>query len=136
MKVVVCADKQGGMLFGGRRVSRDRVMLSDMIDMLNGGRLCISPFSAKLLEPYQCEKLISTSFLDEATERDICFVENIPLLPYLDKISSLTIYRWDKEYPFDFQLDIRPFDMGFKIDDVIELNGFSHDIIDKEVYIK
>ncbi len=136
MKIIVCADKQGGMLFAGRRTSRDKVMLQNMIDMLGGRKLFISPFSEKLLSPYQFDKHISASFLDEAGEDDICFVENVPLLKYLDKINTLIIYRWDKEYPFDFQLDLKPFDVGFKIDDVVELKGFSHEIIDKEVYVK
>ncbi len=124
------------MLFNNRRVSRDSVLIQDMIRDIDGDKLYISPFSEKLLADYGIRLKISDKFLDRAGKNDFCFVENAHLAPYLKEICELTVYRWNRHYPSDFTLDIDPIESGFSLTATAEFVGSSHEKITKEVYTK
>ena len=71
MKLVICVDDRGGMLFNKRRVSRDKLMIEDMAKDLDGGELYISSFSEKLLADSGIDIKISSSFLKKAKENHL-----------------------------------------------------------------
>ena len=47
MIVFVCLDDNNGMMFGGRRQSRDRVVIQDILAQCECSRLWIDEYSAK-----------------------------------------------------------------------------------------
>ena len=129
MRVALCIDDYGGMLFNGRRQSRDRVLLADLLREA-AGRLRISPFSAKLLA--DAPATVSEDYLTAAGDADLCFVEKDALLPFADRIDELILYRWNRHYPADTYCDL---DLGgFRLVEATEFVGSSHEKITKERY--
>lgn len=93
-----------------------------------------SSYSKPLFEGGNLKVKYSDNYLDLATDEDYCFVEREQLCPYKDKISTVTVYRWDKAYPADVTLDL-PLD-SMKAVSTAELEGYSHKKIIKEIYTK
>ena len=52
MKVFICIDKDGGMMFNHRRQSRDRTVVEDVIRHISDRRLYICPYSKELFPRY------------------------------------------------------------------------------------
>ena len=139
MKIVVCVDDNGGMLFNQRRQSRDAILLEDMLSMVEEmeGKLWIAPFSEKLIKPYMEERpfiTIDENYWDEAEAQDFCFVENETPMKWNEKIDSIILYRWNRVYPADtyFDMDLR----GWQLISTGEFSGASHERITKEVYTR
>ena len=130
---IVCVDERNGMLFSGRRQSQDRIVREDILKEIQGHTLWMNAYSAKQFSHSDCPNLlIAEDFLQQAGEQDFCFVENQCLTPYLDHISTLFVYRWDRRYPADFYLDI-PLDT-FILQSTADFSGYSHKKIQKERY--
>ena len=55
------------------------------------------------------------------------------LRPYKDKINSVIVYKWNRQYPSDMKLDIEPSE-GRVLVSSVEFAGYSHEKITKEVY--
>ena len=136
MRVIVCLEDKGGMMFNHRRQSRDRVLIADVVRMADGRRIFISPYSAMLFEESGASLVCDESFLDLADGDGYCFVEDRALAPYADRIKEITVYKWNRKYPCDFELDITPSAAGFKKKSTREFKGPSHDKITREVYKK
>jgi hypothetical protein len=132
MKVIVCIDDNGGMLFNKRRQSRDRKVMEDISLMTD--KIWIHPFSEKLLTEGEMkfDYVVDEAFLEQAKEGEYCFVENMALLPVADRIEELVIYHWNRKYPADFKLDL-PY-KKWKKQSKEEFAGFSHEKITKEIY--
>jgi hypothetical protein len=64
----------------------------------------------------------------------VCFVENVDVKPFIDKIDTVTLYHWNRVYPRDFVFDINLEKEGFSLVSVREFVGYSHENIKKEVY--
>lgn len=85
---------------------------------------------------YKNDKNDKTDIIDKTDEQDFYFIEKIEHLNKINwnKIEELILYRWDKKYPADCTLDI---DWGaFNFNSVQEFQGYSHDKIIREVYVK
>lgn len=131
MKIAICIDKSGGMLFGGRRLSQDSVLREKLLEIVTDGNLLMNEYSAKQFE--ENEKLkISEDFLLSANDNDICFVENVDIP--IDKVSEVYLFNWNRNYPADtyFEFDLK--DLGFKRIRKEEFVGSSHKKITLEVY--
>ena len=140
MTFAVCVDDRGGMLFNNRRQSRDRAVVADLLALAEGEgkRLCVSGFSQKLFEGIEgVEPLVKVldRFPEDAGEGDICFAENISLAPWEDRAERLVIYRWNRAYPGDLFFDIRT-EAPWRLVSVEEFEGYSHEKITKEIYVK
>lgn len=133
MNVIVCVDDSLGMLFNNRRQSRDSVLINRVIDMCDKSRLWIGEFSRSLFSTFDCPiMIINDNFLNEAVVGDYCFVENVHLTPIIDKIEKLIVYKWNRSYPSDFQLDI---DLSkWSLISSNDFKGSSHEEITMEVY--
>ena len=131
MKVIICLDDNGGMLFNNRRQSRDKEVLKDIINNLKGEKLHISPFSEKLFADYSENVIVDEDFLNEASENDVCFVENNALKD-VSGISEITVYKWNRIYPSDLKCDI-DFSL-YTLVESVDFKGFSHDKITRETY--
>lgn len=136
MTVFVCIDDRGGMLFNKRRQSRDSKVIEDVVRTVGDGVLYISDFSELLFSESDASVISVPNPLDSASEEGFVFVENFNLAEYLDKIDRLIIYKWNRKYPYDFQLDVDPSAAGFKMKSKREFVGTSHDNITREDYAK
>ena len=134
MKIIVCLDDYGGMLFNFRRQSRDRVLINDLISDLGEKKLYISEFSEILFEPHKGKYEIVDDFSKVCDEDCVCFIENVDVKSYLDKISAVTVYYWNRVYPRDLVFDIDLEKEGFSLMSSYEFEGYSHENIRKEVF--
>ncbi len=135
MKVFVCVDDDGGMLFGDKRQSRDRLLLADVRQTATDGRLLINSFSEGLFRK-EGGYTLSDDPLKEAEKTDFCFIENLPLAPYKQEIDTLYVYKWNRRYPATTHLDIDPQRAGFTLTEKTDFVGSSHEKITKETYKK
>lgn len=135
LTVAVCVDDRLGTLFAQRRQSRDRVLIADLISTAQDKHICINRFSKTLFEQYPATVICDDLFRD-CPAQSVCFAENIPLLPHIDQISTLIIYRWNRHYPADTYFDLDPMRDGFTLISTTEFKGSSHECITKEVYHK
>ena len=133
MNIIVCIDDDNGMMFNRRRQSRDKAIIQDIINTVSKNRLFMDKYSASLFADYDVEVIAERSFLSKADECDYCFVENKKLRPYKDKINSVIVYKWYRQYPSDMKLDIEPSE-GRVLVSSVEFAGYSHEKITKEVY--
>ena len=132
---IVCVDDNWGMAFGGRRQSRDREVCARIPADAAGQTLWCSPYSRALFAPLPGLRLAAEEdFLDRAGPGELCFVEDRPLLPWLERMEGLVLYRWNRRYPADVYLDIRPEPPGWRLVSREEFSGSSHPRITKEVY--
>lgn len=131
MHVITCLDQRNGVLFNHRRQSRDRLLISHVLENCKGSELYISPFSADLFL-HEPGITVAENPLSAASTGDFCFIEGLPLAPVEKEIEELILYRWDKTYPADtyFDLDLR----SWHLKEQVDFAGYSHEIITKEVY--
>ena len=133
--VAVCVDDNLGMTFLGRRVSKDRVLVSEFMDTAKENRVFINSFSKKIFEAYEKAEIVDSP-LEAADDGSYCFIENLPLKSHLDLISTLIIYRWNRIYPYDMKLDVDPEKEGFRLFETKDFAGSSHNKITKEVWVR
>ena len=130
MNIIVCLDKNGGMLFNRRRQSRDEKVFEDIKGYCEN--LYANAFSEKLLRSYNVSFTLDNAMLDRAGSGEWCFVEDLSLAPYAKRIERVVIYRWNRIYPKDFSFDLSL--DGYTSVSVTEFAGKSHETITKEIY--
>ena len=135
MIAVLCLDDMEGMLFHERRQSRDRKVTEKILELAEGSRLWIHPFSQPLFAKCAAGNLtVDERFLEEAEEGEYCFVENQGLGAWENRLEKIVIFRWNRHYPADFYLDICL--ERWKKTGEEEFAGYSHEKITREVYEK
>lgn len=123
MKLIVCVDKENGILFNHRRVSRDREIIADLLK--EEEQIKILESSKNLFG--ESEKVeVCSDFNPE----DTIFWEDT--IPQDFPIDELIVYRFDKVYPSDVKLNIDLSQLDLESVEVIP--GYSHTEILKEVY--
>jgi hypothetical protein len=129
MRVIICLDDGLGMIFGGKRQSRDKAVLADIASEY--GSVSILPFSEKMIAQAGLSYTLKSS-LDEIGKDETAFIESINPATFADRIEELVIYRWNRKYLADMKctLDLS----GFKRVSVTEFVGNAHDKITKEVF--
>lgn len=121
---IVCIDLRNGLSFNGRRTSRDRIVIQDILSYAEDKTIWVLPYSLMLF-PEGTVKVWNDQSVVE--EDDYFFIElEMPNLYF----SQLIVYRWDKRYPFDEKVDLSKY--RFVIQE--ELEGNSHEVITREVY--
>ena len=136
MKLIVCLDERRGMMFAGRRQSRDKRVTEDILRDLNGGVLYISPYSQKLLADSGADIRVALDPIAAARqERDATvFLEDRAAPASTDGIDAVTVYLWGETYPSDLTFDM---DLSaYRRRAVITFRGNSHEKITKEIYTK
>ena len=131
MKIIVCVAKNGGMLFNGRRVSRDSVLCDKVLEITNASRLLMNNYSAKQFADTS-KIIIDDDFLNNAADDDFCFVENTAVP--VEKIDSIYRFNWNRDYPADFFFEIDPKECGFKKVKTENFEGSSHKKITLEIF--
>ena len=130
MTVFVCVDDNLGLRFNGRRQSKDRAVIADILKSLDG-ELFLEPYSAKLFEGKDI-----TPREVEAAPQSGCFFAERPMAEHLENIDRLVLYKWNRVYPADLHFDIRPLEAGFRLVSAEDFEGYSHERITKEEYVK
>ena len=134
MKIIVCLDDRSGMLFLKRRQSQDSALRQKLLERTSGSVLWMNRYSAGQFSEGTFR--VDEQFLEKAGAGEYCFVENAYILPCLDRIEGVIVYRWNRHYPSDVRWEGIPEDYGFTISETAEFPGKSHEIITKEVYVK
>lgn len=134
MNIIVCIDDAGGMLFAGRRQSKDRILRQEARTLTQGQPLWMNSYTARQFAEDGCEVVVDEDFLENAPADAWCFVENCPLMPYLSQIGKIAVYRWNRLYPSDIRFDLAEQIDGWRMISKREFAGSSHDRITEEVY--
>ncbi|MBQ8447715.1 MAG: ribonuclease Z [Clostridia bacterium] len=132
MNLIVCLDNRNGMMFGGRRQSRDK-LLCERVMALTTGKLYMSEYSAKIFP--ESEKIVACGdYLTAAGKNDYCFCEEPPIT--LENSEKIIIYRWNRHYPADrhFHFDLE--ELGYELASTEEFIGNSHPTITEQIYKK
>ena len=136
MTVILCVSEGGGILFGGRRVSRDSAVIEDISSLCGDGTLFVSEISESLFASSNVSVISATNPLESCQSGDFAFIEDKKISEYADKISSIIIYRWNRKYPFDFALDKEPSRLSMHLCESVDLVGKAHSKITREIWRK
>lgn len=133
MRVIVCVDERGGMSFGGKRQSRDRVVIDRILKLTADVNLWMNSYSAGQFETRE-NICVAEAFLDMASPQDWCFAETQDLSAWAEQIREIVIYRWNRHYPSDLKFPEHLFASRWQLESSCEFSGYSHETITQEVY--
>ena len=132
MKLAICIEKNGGVLFGGRRVSQDRVLREKLLSLFEENtKLYLTPYSAKQFEPND-KIVIEENCLQTAGEQDLCFIEQA--VECFENVSTVYLFQWNRKYPADTFFEFQPKELGFQKIFSEDFEGSSHPKISLTVY--
>ncbi len=135
MIIILAVDDKEGMLFNNRRQSQDRELRKRILEITNNKSLWMNQYSAKQFSTEDAPNLkINDDFLIKAGAGEYCFVENDSVLPYLNKIEKIVLFKWNRRYPSDFYLAIDLADGNWVLESTNEFQGSSHEKITEEIY--
>ena len=135
MNVIVCLDDNNGMMFNKRRQSQDKVLRCSIKELVKDSTLFMNEYSYKLYKDIDDGNIkVCDDFLNNCTNDDFCLVENLTLATYKNKIDTIIIYNWNRNYPSDFKFDINIKDNNWTLIKSENLKGNSHDKITKNIY--
>ena len=132
MNLIVCVDDRNGMMFNGRRQSRDRY-LREYLLKLSGGKLWMNASSAGQFEKKD-GLMIREDFLSTAPKGEFCFLEDQSCLAFEGRMEQIILCKWNRTYPSDWKFDIPLDEHGWHCVSAVEFPGFSHEKITVEVY--
>lgn len=135
MIVIACIDNDNGMMFNNRRQSQDRILREHILKLTKDSNLYMNSYSYDQFSNDDNIQniIVDEDFLRKASKEDYCFVENLSLSNYLNDIDKIILYKWNRDYPSDFKLDIT-MDETWKLIHTEEFKGSSHDKITEETY--
>ena len=134
MILAAVIDDDGGLSFHQRRQSRDRVLRQKLLEICVGKMLWMDAYTAGQFDPFPENAVISDTFLLDAKENDVCFVEDRAVMPYAGKIRVVWLFKWNRRYPSDLTLDFIPSDHGMHLVSSEDFAGYSHEKITMEVW--
>lgn len=131
MNIIVCVDKNNGMMFNNRRQSQDREVVRKVIEICSGNRLLMNEYSGKIFSEYS-DVMVSDDFLSQAKTGDFCFIEDAEIPT--ENIESVYVFNWNRDYPADkhFTFDLTA--NGFTKVKKEEFSGYSHKKITLTLY--
>lgn len=132
MKIIACVDDQNGILFNHRRLSSDAVLTRRILENIGDATLWVTPYSAKLFEG--ASVCVDPCLLDLAKAEDYCFIEDSDIMPYMDKVTQIVLYRWNRRYPSDRKFPV--LGSEWRLMATEEFEGKSHPVITEEVYVR
>ncbi len=133
MTIAICLDDDNGILFNGRRQSRDRVLINDLINSAAADQMIwIHPYSLPLFQEFADRVRVDEDYLHRAADTDICFVEREKLSGMQDRIDGWIVYRWNRRYPSDNKLTTEL--DGYRKTAERDFAGSSHERITREEY--
>ena len=135
MVIAMCLDEKFGMMFNGRRQSKDRALRQRLLTLANGKCLRMDVYSQKQFEWLPDSTYVGEDFLQTAGDSDICFVENPAYMDQPESVDKVILYCWNRHYPADQFLPER-FLEHFLLTHTCDFVGNSHDVITEKIYEK
>ncbi len=132
MIAAACADNRMGMMFAGRRQSRDRAVIKRIIERAAGKTIWTAPYSLPLFAGFPDAAVqADDAFFRLAGPFDICFIEQGGEEAFRTA-HEIWLYRWNRDYPGDvfFPVDLRQ----WRRRAAAEFPGYSHPVITEEIY--
>lgn len=137
MIVITCIDDNGGTIFNHRRQSQDRILRAKIVELVGSTRLWMNQYSAAQFEDCNLPNCtVDEDFLQRANPGEYCFVEGTPLMPVSEKLEKVILFRWNRTYPSDQKLDLVLTEDGWVQEVVADFEGYSHEKITMEVYVR
>lgn len=136
MNIIVCLDERNGMSFNNRRQSRDRAVITHILKTFDCQCIRMHPKSVPLFEGVDLKICACENYLQVAKENDWCFVETDDVLPFIDSVRQIVVYRWNRVYPFDKSFPIDQLNASFSQVSISDFPGYSHPVISVEVYCR
>ncbi len=134
MIVIVALDDKEGMMFHKRRQSQDQVLRENVLNLSKESLLWMNEYTAKQFDCAKDYMRVDASFLDKAGLGEYCFVEDQLLSKVADQIEEMIVFRWNRRYPGDVFLDVRPHELGMTCVKAQEFAGTSHEKITMEIW--
>ncbi|MBQ9521911.1 MAG: ribonuclease Z [Oscillospiraceae bacterium] len=137
MNIITVIDDGGGLMFNHRRQSQDRILRERILALSDGSRLWMNAYTRKQFDNTESDAIsVDEDFLRKAPDGDFCFVENVPLLPVLERVERVILFRWNRAYPSDMKLDLDLSAPPWTLVETVEFPGYSHEKITEEVYVR
>jgi hypothetical protein len=147
MIIIACVDQNNGIAFNHRRQSQDAAIYKDILQIVDGHRLWITPYSVSLFQPHIMPTSIGYHIcpvadpLHMASDGEFVFLDaDMPdTKTILDAHpEAFIIYHWNRFYPADRKLNVDDFIRQTKehhpcVYGTYELQGDSHDQITREI---
>ncbi|MDO4339873.1 MAG: ribonuclease Z [Eubacteriales bacterium] len=136
MILIACVEDRMGMMFNHRRLSRDREVVRDILEMCGAQFLYMEEYSAKLFEEPETGCLPGniqiTAEIPSGGLKGVYFFTERPQMIQESLTEKIVLYRWNRKYPADefFSIDLS----GWKLQNCEEFAGNSHKKITKEIY--
>ncbi len=128
MKLIFCIEKSKGIMFFGKRVSKDALLNDRLLEIIGDNRLWVSDYSASLFKG----ATVDNDYSAKAGEGDYCFIEDRGY--NLENTNEIILCHWNRKYPADKFFDIDLAANGFKKASSEDIVGSSHDKITIETY--
>ena len=133
MKLIICVDLDNGMLFNGRRQSKDRNLITYIYKMIGNKSLWLTEFSKDLFEEGKYN-LFEVEKIETIKDDDYVFLENIEPKIFENKFDEIILFNWNRKYPADLYFNISLENWTLICEE--EFEGFSHDKITKKIYMR
>ena len=133
MKLIFCVAKDNGMMFFGKRQSKDSKLIEWIVDHVGESRIWVSNYSAKQFEGV-ANVVVDDAYVGKASTGDYCFIEDKDYSA--EGVTEIIICKWNRAYPGDKFFDIDLKANGFKKSDSVDIVGSSHNKITIETYKK
>lgn len=136
MILIVAVDDRNGMMFNQRRQSQDKVLREKILSLVCGRKLWMNAYSHKQFGVSAGEDQIQEDerFLEKAGDGEYCFVENVAISPFRNRIEKVVLFKWNRAYPGDFFFDIDLRDGTWALKGTEDFIGSSHEKMTMEVY--
>ena len=131
MRLIFCIDDKGGMMFFGKRQSKDSVLRNWIVNYAQGAKLWMSLYSAKQFDGNP-GIFVDNDYMSKAEENDVCFIEDGKYSA--DRASEIVLCKWNRHYPADKFFDVDLKSLGFKKAKSADIVGNSHEKITIEIY--
>lgn len=133
MVLLICLDNHNGISFNHRRQSADRCVYERILTRIGQNTLWVRPYSEK---KFPADRITIVDAFSQVSDPDAwCFAEDGTALAMLEQFEKIIVYRWNRDYPSDVVFPQVCLDM-YRLTDVAEFPGNSHDIIKEELYLK
>ncbi len=131
MTAVLCLCDNGGMSFGGKRQSRDKLLYNEILKLVGNATLYVNEYSASLFNGVNVA--VTDDFLSVAGTENYCFIERAEDAFVVKEADTVIIYRWNRRYPFDQSFDFNLLSSK-KLVSKRNFSGNSHEKITEEIY--
>jgi hypothetical protein len=129
--LVTCVDDNMGMVFNGRRVSRDVAVCRDVLSLCCDGCLHMDAGTLALFQGLDLEGVRTCG--TEETGVNMYFLEKPEQLG-LFSWDCIVLYAWNRRYPSDgkFSVDLSSYGLAQET----EFQGNSHEKITRRIYLQ